>query len=131
MVKICQKCGEKNFDDSKECMHCNTNLRKVKKQPYQPIRDTETGEPIYYESSNYENMPYVKRYFSSIGNSCAFISLFFYPIIFIPASFIFGCIALIKGDKYGVVSILIGFISLLVMLGILITGEPYWELDYY
>ena len=48
MVKICPNCGEKNFDDSKYCMKCYTNIKRVEKQLDKSLMTKKQDEYPFY-----------------------------------------------------------------------------------
>ena len=121
MVKICPNCGEKNFDDAKQCMHCNTNIKKVEILPDKPLIPKD-DEYSYYTPRGYTIDPGVREYFTFPAIICGVISLFFLPILFIPLAFILGGRATIKGDKLGYIAIIIAIISI-IMISISISQQ--------
>lgn len=113
MVKVCPECGEKNFDDAKYCMKCNTNIKRIEKLPDKPFifKDDEYS---YYTPRGYCLDPGVREYFTIPAIVLAIVSFFFLPIFLDLFAFIFASRSIIKGDSYGYIAIFIAVLSLIV-----------------
>ncbi len=114
-MKICPNCGEKNFDDAKHCMHCDTNIRKVEKQIDEPLIPKDQDDYPFYTPRGFQLEPGVRNYFTIPGILSAVLSFFFIPILFIPLAFILGGRAVIKDDKLGYIAIVIAIISIILI----------------
>ena len=137
MVKFCPNCGVKNFDDTRLCMKCNANIKKVMQQPLETeetkpkqLRDEFHGlQPMGYTSQPWQGRNYSKLglYFALSYFVVLFTSLFLYQlpsllffVLSIPV-IILGVVGFINGDKIiGKFTIVVGIIVVLLTLVFLI-----------
>lgn len=132
LVKICPKCGAKNFDDARLCMKCNTNIKRIIQQPSEtegslpkPMRDEFHGlQPMGYTPQTWQG-----RYYSRVGLTFAglyfvfffIFSLFIILFIFSILVAILGWIGKKNGDDFlGKICFGIGIVLIVLTLGLFI-----------
>ena len=108
MVKICSKCGTKNFDNAKYCRQCFKKIKKVPVTGDDPLKD----EFDYSYSKGY-SFDIAGRYaFAIPGVVSGLISLLFFPLVFGTLALVLGINAVLRSDRLGIIAILLGSISL-------------------
>jgi len=121
MVKICPNCGEKNFDDAKYCMKCNTKIKRVEKLPDKPIID-ENDEYSYYKPKGYQVKPGVREYITYPAIIFAVASFFIFSIFTLILAFILSSRSIQKDDNWGYIALGIAFISLILNIVFTLIG---------
>ena len=113
MVKICPKCNMKNSNKSQYCTNCNSilsNAEIVEDEKSASTIDTHYNFKIK-EHHMYDN---IWRPFSILGIIFAIISFFINIfLIFTFLALMLGGIGLSRGDKLGVLAVILGLIPLI------------------
>ena len=108
MVKICPKCGTKNFDDSRFCRKCFIKIKKIPVTRDEPLKD----EFDYSYSKGYSVDIAARNFFTIPGIVSGLVAFFILPWIFGILAFALGINAVFRGDRLGIVAVALGFISI-------------------
>ena len=127
-MKICPKCGTKNFDDARYCMKCTGKISGVKPESMvepSPLETQAKTEFNGWKPRGYTPQPWEGRVYSRLGLVCVllyFIFLMTIPIyivlfIFSILATVLGKIAIKNGDKMiGKFSFFTGLLLLIITL---------------
>ena len=112
MAKVCPKCRSKNFDDAKYCQVCEANIKDVKIESDAPIPDEFPDfKPRGYQYDYSQGRP-----FTLGGFFFAALSFLIGGVFFIAISFMLSGIGIIRGDRLGLLPLLLGIVSLILIL---------------
>ena len=117
MVKICPQCNMKNSNNSDYCINCSSRITGA-----EIIEEEEFDSTVdeHYKFKPRKLRANIWRPFAILGIFFAIISFFInvmYILTFI--SVMLGGIALVKGDKLGILAIILGLIPLLFYFNII------------